>query len=1123
MGGDYRIVQITFDGVDHRWPSINNNGDVVWSQQVAGKWQVFRKNAPASSSAGGAQLQPAPADAPNHNYKYPAISDGGDIVYLRDNNPRNNGSSDLQVIRRSSTGAEAILEFSSRNVDLINAIGAQRDAGRHFGIASDGKTISYYDFSRTGSATVRRFNVPGFQFKDSIGAIRSFVGSDYPSINADGYYVYAGGPGVFKSSLSGTDAFRVDLDGEQGTAPSIGDGIGSTVTYIRSPLFQNGDVISGEIKSRKGTNQPVSVHSGSWAYVNKSGLIVFEDLINGNRQLFLAYPLVHFIDPVSDPSLYSGTDLSSDIASLATMGKEVEGVSADGATRLLIRIDGAGIDGAELRLVGNAAAEIGSLMMRTGGTESSTLTLTPETTPNGQKVFFAIYRAPTVFLTADPPQGPNSTSRQVILQVLLRSGSQVSDASQPIKILRPPVLLVHGIWADSGVWSAFADLRPTNGDSKFFVRYSDYSSDQDLASAGSKVNEDLVNLINTFKGVKKIAALQADVVVHGMGAPIIQTLALRTNYLASPPTFNSGPIHKVTSIAGIHNGSGMASYLGDSSCVADFVARTIFTRLNWNQSIPVQGGALPDISPGSRALNRINSIGVQTPFPIHTIVGNASNTTSDALETYLNDHARAFCPDSYTFNFSDILGDGHDLFVDATSQQAFPVSSLATEQNSVPVIHSPPVTSPAAGAQQLNALAAVTTPQFGGTGELRDSGIVGTVAGLLDTTMPLKFARLFGTESACTDSPFSLQMSQRPITISPLDFSFVSTDTITNVVSAPNQPLEATKWQVQAKIGKLTALTPSTKSGPTFSFMPKVSMKSNERSERGNCQCEGPEQCNPGNGSCEKSPPLQYKVKATLCGESAMKVIFQDEKDIIRQEYINRSDTPPDKTVLLPKASSAHFTAAQLNHSKYGYGWGSPGTTADNVYEEYKRLINNNKEEQLKDPGTTLPPGFDPSEPIIKLNGGLRDAIDEYESGTYTTHCNKRFGSGVCTNVIRGDVIIVGDSGKVETEVVGKVGINSNSIIHIESGWRNPERNMAVGGVPTSAHMKGNALDLKPQDENGIPQPERMNAQLRWCILKTAANNVLHKLVQAEDGPDSRASCRTVLSTITHIHITGPE
>lgn len=38
--------------------------------------------------------------------------------------------------------------------------------------------------------------------------------------------------------------------------------------------------------------------------------------------------------------------------------------------------------------------------------------------------------------------------------------------------------------------------------------------------------------------------------------------------------------------------------------------------------------------------------------------------------------------------------------------------------------------------------------------------------------------------------------------------------------------------------------------------------------------------------------------------------------------------------------------------------------------------------------------------------------------------------------------------------------------IMVTSGYRSPEVNKAVGGVPTSQHMKGEAADLVPSDNN---------------------------------------------------------
>src|SRR5258708_37089732 len=70
----YTITQVTSGAFDHMWPAINNKGDIVWSQQVNGLWQVF-----IQPGAGGGP-SPIVGPDPAHNFQFPDISDSGRIV-----------------------------------------------------------------------------------------------------------------------------------------------------------------------------------------------------------------------------------------------------------------------------------------------------------------------------------------------------------------------------------------------------------------------------------------------------------------------------------------------------------------------------------------------------------------------------------------------------------------------------------------------------------------------------------------------------------------------------------------------------------------------------------------------------------------------------------------------------------------------------------------------------------------------------------------------------------------------------------------------------------------------------------------------------------------------------------
>lgn len=64
-----------------------------------------------------------------------------------------------------------------------------------------------------------------------------------------------------------------------------------------------------------------------------------------------------------------------------------------------------------------------------------------------------------------------------------------------------------------------------------------------------------------------------------------------------------------------------------------------------------------------------------------------------------------------------------------------------------------------------------------------------------------------------------------------------------------------------------------------------------------------------------------------------------------------------------------------------------------------------------------------------------------------------------------------------ETVVAKELIVRLNAIrsrfgkaIIINSGYRSPEHNKAVGGVPNSQHVKGTAADIRPEDLNDLPE-----------------------------------------------------
>jgi len=71
------------------------------------------------------------------------------------------------------------------------------------------------------------------------------------------------------------------------------------------------------------------------------------------------------------------------------------------------------------------------------------------------------------------------------------------------------------------------------------------------------------------------------------------------------------------------------------------------------------------------------------------------------------------------------------------------------------------------------------------------------------------------------------------------------------------------------------------------------------------------------------------------------------------------------------------------------------------------------------------------------------------------------------------------------TETVPSGADQFNSL-RLNSGWRNPERNEIVGGVSTSRHMVGRAMDIGAEDVLGYEDGTTSRAKLMWTLWNAA-------------------------------------
>lgn len=172
---------------------------------------------------------------------------------------------------------------------------------------------------------------------------------------------------------------------------------------------------------------------------------------------------LEFVDPVTQLQNQAGTDITSSHSMLAQYGTTVTGVAADSAARVVLRIRTKKVnDSVQVALLdesggtGGTTQQLGTLST-VGGSENTLLLSvtsvndTGEGGRTGPPMAFAVYRPPADYYRGAMDYGPPGF-RIVKFQVTFPDNTKLTN---PLKVWRPPIVLVHGLWDGDGMWVGF--------------------------------------------------------------------------------------------------------------------------------------------------------------------------------------------------------------------------------------------------------------------------------------------------------------------------------------------------------------------------------------------------------------------------------------------------------------------------------------------------------------------------------------------------------------------------------------------------------------------------------------------------------------------------------------------
>lgn len=314
-----------------------------------------------------------------------------------------------------------------------------------------------------------------------------------------------------------------------------------------------------------------------------------------------------------------GAEVSSDIEDiLKILGsgkvKTVEGAAADGVTRLLLV--------SSHRKSGRVTfslddEEDGSLRALGDNFQTGQKSVTINTIDvDGIHMAFAIYQAPAHFFPKDYEGDTKKSVRNVWLSIETES----FPVLEAIKLSRPALVLVHGLWSSPKMWTSFRQSLAQEIPGLCVVladyknSYDSYLKDNDwvLPAYVEKAKRELRK--------RGIVSVQVDVLAHSMGGVLTRLRAGELTYKWLD-NFYQGEINKLITLDTPHWGSFVADgaiicYCRKHPLVFDIVMEIMRTTMNRS----ILRGAVKDLMTTSIPLKHMNQMPID--IPSHTIGGN---------------------------------------------------------------------------------------------------------------------------------------------------------------------------------------------------------------------------------------------------------------------------------------------------------------------------------------------------------------------------------------------------------------------------------------------------------------------------------------------------------------------
>jgi PGAP1-like protein len=338
---------------------------------------------------------------------------------------------------------------------------------------------------------------------------------------------------------------------------------------------------------------------------------------------------VQAVDPADTLFVGNTSTITTDPLLLASGGRPVFAVAADGLAEVVIRVSASSSAVPVVVLLdenGNFApttGEDGTLSNLAGGALLTSSTAVPAFhNINGANEGFVVY-TPPVDYARDALD--NATAGRLITLLEYDTATSSVIGSQTLQILRPPIFFVHGLWGEPSTWDEFDPFltKALPGLVTYRADFSQHNGDGVDFNTPNILNQ-AYNKLADFRTTNQAAAAQLDFIVHSMGGLISDTMP-SLPYFKTPNNYGHGVIHRLITVDTPYQGSQLAIGAGSSSVACKLILYAAHKYV---------GDAIRDLIPGSTFLQNFNP--VPPGYPKHAIASYVTVEQAQGAEAIIN-------------------------------------------------------------------------------------------------------------------------------------------------------------------------------------------------------------------------------------------------------------------------------------------------------------------------------------------------------------------------------------------------------------------------------------------------------------------------------------------------------